>query len=279
MWLDTPHLDSAALLTRLQISSGTCPVGETDTRFEPGARIAREPWQAANIDELTAAGVRLGRGEPHETVALVQVPSSTIMRLRTARALSRRPGHKTQAATALARAMRSLWSALPEAAQWFGQETERMDIGFSATAAGSGNTTVNHDSGRLVGLHFDSWDRLPPLQRWKGHNRICINLGAGRRALQFVPMQSATIVDALRRRGVDVLVDREALRDSSGRLDLARRFLEVCPKAPVLRLMIHPGEAYIAPTENLIHDGAVEHEAEDLTLTARGMIVPLGRSA
>jgi hypothetical protein len=60
------------------------------------------------------------------------------------------------------------------------------------------------------------------------------------------------------------------------RLDLARRYLEVLPDVPVrCARRAGLGDAYIAPTENLIHDGAVEPGHRDLTLTVRGFLRPM----
>jgi len=125
-------------------------------------------------------------------------------------------------------------------------------------------------------LHFDSWDRLGPLDRGRATNRLCVNIGRGSRQFLFVPKPAAEAVRELALRRIDVLSDEQALRDSTGRLDLARRYLEVFPDTPVLRLRVLPGEAYIAPTENLIHDGSSDESIEsDISVTVRGFFVPL----
>ena len=44
-----------------------------------------------------------------------------------------------------------------------------------------------------------------------------------------------------------------------------------CPNYPVARLRIDPGEAYILPTDNLIHDASTEGtRCPDITLTFLG---------
>jgi hypothetical protein len=53
----------------------------------------------------------------------------------------------------------------------------------------------------------------------------------------------------------DELVDRLEARESDGgpsQLDLARRFLSEFPEEPVFRVWMDPGEAYLAPTENVM---------------------------
>ena len=54
--------------------------------------------------------------------------------------------------------------------------------------------------------------------------------------------------------------------------DLYNAFLTQFPKTPVYRLKIKSGEAYIAPTENIIHDGSSLYQDNlDLYITAFGM--------
>jgi hypothetical protein len=43
----------------------------------------------------------------------------------------------------------------------------------------------------------------------------------------------------------------------------------------VVHVALGLGDAYIAPTENLIHNGAVEPGHRDLTLTVRGFLRPM----
>ena len=42
---------------------------------------------------------------------------------------------------------------------------------------------------------------------------------------------------------------------------------------PVIRIKLNPGEAYIAPTDNIIHDGSsLGQLRHDMNLTIRGLI-------
>ena len=51
---------------------------------------------------------------------------------------------------------------------------------------------------------------------------------------------------------------------------VSRLFLTKYPNYPVFRIKIEPGEAYIAPTENIIHDGAKLNYETDFTWTFLG---------
>jgi hypothetical protein len=56
---------------------------------------------------------------------------------------------------------------------------------------------------------------------------------------------------------------------------LIHAFLHKFPEYPVVRLAVLPGEAYIAPTENMIHDGTTEGmRVLDQQVTVRGRLDP-----
>jgi hypothetical protein len=53
------------------------------------------------------------------------------------------------------------------------------------------------------------------------------------------------------------------------------RFLEANPDQCVLRLRVDPGEAYIAPTESMVHDAStLPGLSEDVHVTGRGIFNP-----
>ena len=48
-------------------------------------------------------------------------------------------------------------------------------------------------------------------------------------------------------------------------------FLSNYPDYPVIKIRVSPGEAYIAPTENMIHDGCtINKQFFDVIMTIRG---------
>ena len=55
--------------------------------------------------------------------------------------------------------------------------------------------------------------------------------------------------------------------------DIRQNFLQKYPEYPVIKLRVAPDEAYIAPTENIIHDGCTfGKKFFDVSLTIRGKI-------
>jgi hypothetical protein len=100
----------------------------------------------------------------------------------------------------------------------------------------------------FAGLHLDSWDYLPFRRRHQARNRICINLGREVRYFLLINLTLKQIFDELN------LVDPDDIYQDYRGVRLPNKFMEAFPDYPVVRLAIHPGEAYIAPTENFIHD-------------------------
>ncbi len=117
--------------------------------------------------------------------------------------------------------------------------------------------TVHPNTKRLVGLHVDDWYSQNLEYRHQSPNRISINLGVQDRFFLFVNLPILEIARAIRD-------DRREPRPSLTSCTLlGRKFLMANPGYPVVKLRVRPGQAYIAPTENMIHDG-----------TTCGMTVP-----
>lgn len=127
--------------------------------------------------------------------------------------------------------------------------------------SGSNKITTTYTHGpSYIGLHVDSiYGGL--CDRDYRPVRICVNLGAGHRFLQYINTPFSTIIE-----GIDV-----ASKAGISATALGQDFLSLRPKYPVLSLGIAPGEAYIAPTENIIHDGStIGNPFFDVQFTAHG---------
>lgn len=127
--------------------------------------------------------------------------------------------------------------------------------------------TVDGDSNKLIGLHIDSWDKLPLHKIDVATNRICFNLGSEDRYFLFVNQTLANIMKLLNAQDVSL----PTLLSGYNRRELLDGFFRLCATYPVIRLRIKPYEAYIAPTENIIHDGDLANKVNpDVTYTIRG---------
>jgi hypothetical protein len=134
-------------------------------------------------------------------------------------------------------------------------------LGISTRPGGLRTSTFDPATGLRIGLHLDSWDRTVLQKRHLARVRVCINLGLRTRSLLFLPYDIRTISEAL------------AGNPGVPSANIGERFCSSFRDAPVLELDIPPGYAYIAPTENLVHDGHSERSATfDLTIAWLGLI-------
>lgn len=107
-------------------------------------------------------------------------------------------------------------------------------------------TTIDGSTGRHIGIHLDNFDRLPLSRRADSRRRLGLNLGSGVRYLLLG--------------GIDILEICGSAGISSPRhcphTDDIRGYVAAGHAFPVLRLRLDPGDAYIAPTELIPHDGS-----------------------
>ncbi|WP_420642437.1 hypothetical protein [Candidatus Leptofilum sp.] len=110
--------------------------------------------------------------------------------------------------------------------------------------------TVTITGSCLEGLHVDDGDGLPLTARTTARNRLMVNLGAEPRYFLFVNLPLQVIYDF-------VSSFREDNSESiPGMSRIGLLFMQKFSNYPVVQLEIKPGEAYIAPTSNIIHDGS-----------------------
>jgi len=144
-------------------------------------------------------------------------------------------------------------------------ETELVFGGVGASPPGLRTTTFDTSNNCYIGLHVDNWDRLPLAASAGATNRIAINLGTEDRYFVFINLGLQQIADRLDRAG-----SRRTAVAGEGS-SIARAFMTAYPSYPIVKLRIAPGEAYIAPTENMVHDGCTVGKRHlDLHLSVRG---------
>ena len=120
--------------------------------------------------------------------------------------------------------------------------------------------------GERVGLHFDNYDRAPFETRHLARNRLVVNVGETERHLVFVNLPMMKLRDVL---GVP-----EGASVGNWSAYLLRELVERRPDYPVVRMRIDPGEAYIAPTDHMIHDASTAlSRGPDLSLHFIGRFV------
>lgn len=118
-------------------------------------------------------------------------------------------------------------------------------FGVRQDTPGKMTLTVGDNELRL-GLHLDNWDRFPAGKRHASHNRVNLNLGQEDRWFVFADL------DVVANHPANAVPSTDTLRE------LVHRS---ATPVPVVRFRIPPDWAYIAPTENLLHDGSSEGQS------------------
>jgi hypothetical protein len=125
------------------------------------------------------------------------------------------------------------------------------------------------DRDARIGLHFDRWDGLSVDELESSSNRISINLGPSDRYFIFLNQTAS---------GMAAILEREGLRVARDVRAIGLAFMSAFPDYPIVRIRLRPGDAYIAPTENILHDGTSFEVAEEnhyLSLRGRFNFLPV----
>jgi len=215
--------------------------GERD-RYESGARIPTREWVSPSDSEMKRVATAIPSKDIARTVGHLRMPDNLVQILRSLTSEEidtacggRRPCDPIQDL---------LLSYIEKVVNVAG------DLTFHGLISSRPNQrTVAFDplSGKYIGLHLDSWDSDSDDTREVANNRIAINVGKVERSLLFVDQSVVDMKLLLAKSGISI--------DGKVGTELGRFFLRCFPTYPVLRLNIGPGEAYVAPTDFVMHDG------------------------
>jgi hypothetical protein len=114
-----------------------------------------------------------------------------------------------------------------------------------------------------MGLHIDSSTKLPISEYSNAPNRVCINIGSCTRHLLVINKTVKQLLEMIAKK-----TDISFIKTQD---DVSKSFFRYYPTYPVTKIAINPFEAYIAPTDNVIHDGTtVGMTSPDLTIVLFG---------
>lgn len=264
--------------TRLLLSSGTeKAISTPSTPFLPNARIPTLPWRPPNNREWSTLIDSRKVWDHGKSVALFRLPKHILEPLSKLQlnlkhsiedyySVYDNPHYKP--------VMKEILSGL---SSYYSSRIDRNRILVMALAFPD-LMTVSTDTLRVdkpdgergfIGLHVDSADKVMIAEAHRAKNRLCINVGRGDRSVLFI---NQTMMEIFK----SVHPDQKAKAASTpSSKDMAHEFMEKNPNYPVTRLKVKPGEAYIAPTDNLVHDGcSLETNHPDVTLHFLGDFHP-----
>jgi hypothetical protein len=240
---------------RFELSSGTRLASQTDASdgaYEEGARIPREPWRSPNKAEKAY----LVSSEPLEdmgrSISIIRLPGSFFANA----------GDED-----VEEVERQLLASVHDVCE---TGSEVKCIGVVRNPHGAKTTTTVGDKRKTyLGLHIDTWQSADVERRNLSRNRITVNVGDNHRYFLFLPVSVVEIAQIL----ADEIGPEHLPVHYPG--EIGRWFMELFPEVPVIRCRLAPHEAYIAPTENLVHDGSSEGQQHgDAQFTVLGHIRP-----
>ncbi len=132
---------------------------------------------------------------------------------------------------------------------------------FSALPTGLRSTTYCPIRKKYVGLHFDDFGGARKADPDTGSLRFSANIGSSPRHLCFVPVSFSEATE---------WAAAHVRKPASQQKQTGLAGLYCLFNSPTIyRVRIDPGHYYIAPTQNVIHDGQTPAESVDYTLSFR----------
>jgi hypothetical protein len=253
---------AAAQNDRVFLSDGTTSLQQLENdkaEYYPGAFLPRTPWRKPADWESKHLWQDSGVANV-DFVGIASIPNELLAALR--KVIN--DGEDKDALRQLEpRRIREFIGPLIDyLRERFAYKSEPFNHGIHVHRPGRETVTLNTATGKYLGLHLDSWERYSVEARARSLNRICVNFGAEPRHLLFLNL---SLMNVARLAEVSQETADHAY-DSVG-----PAFMSRFPGYPIVKVRIAPGEAYIAPTDNIIHDAStVGSRSPSVTLTLRG---------
>jgi hypothetical protein len=239
---------------RVFLSNGTASADQADpsVRYDAGAFVPRTPWRRPSEWERRHLWKISQRRTNMNFVGIARIPDFLVDPVRTLHCSPRRATNHRRDRSATQKAVTQLVEYLCDR---FRCTTNTVIHGVAVHQPGLQTVTYDRSKNSFIGLHLDSWDRLPLASRHVSLNRVCVNVGCQTRYFMFLNLPLVGIAKIL-----------AGCKSGSRRLPqtVGPAFLWHFPDYPIIRVRVDPGEAYIAPTDNLIHDAT--------TIGATGMV-------
>jgi hypothetical protein len=245
---------------RVLLSSGTEQASvSTDRASIPycnDAIVPRSPWRTLTCMEQKILFISKLEKLPSLYVRILNIPQNILVYLKELGSLE---DHRLLKYVLEKEKVKKGISLIQEYIKTFRiQSAELSEYRIDWNAPNQMTVTVGTDNCR-VGLHIDN-------QRGSSLHRISINLGSEPRYFLFINLS----IDQLYRLVLET--DSKAVSKTSGSSRICMTFMQLFPNYPVVKLRVNPGEAYIAPTEHITHDGCTEGtESLDVFFTLRSL--------
>jgi len=124
-----------------------------------------------------------------------------------------------------------------------------LDLEITFGEPGLASVSSDETDGSYVGLHIDDWDQLPVPNRDQSRVLFCANLGSEPRYFMYMDLTINAMATRLSgsRGGNYAHLHPDAILTG---------YLEDFPDEPVFAFKMEPHDVYIAPIQNVVHEGS-----------------------
>jgi hypothetical protein len=259
--------DDCGHSNRVSVSAGvgSAPIDSSTLSYEVTAVVPKGPWRDADVSQMDDLIATDQHCDLRDNLAVVKLDQNTIdlamkINVQDVASFSDLEGIIRSDVYAYNDFLTSMCDFYT---RFEATNARRHKIGFDIGAPNQETTTINRAVNLKTGMHVDIWDQYDLHSAQEATNRICVNLGREDRYFLYVDMTLAQILEKIT---AHAQFDTRTHKQSR----LVQTFFKLYPEYPVLRVKVSPFEAYIAPTENLIHDGStLGTKSWDLTYTVR----------
>jgi hypothetical protein len=256
---------------RLRLSSGTekAEGAGGGIPYQKPCIVPSRQWREPNAEERAILLSSNGSEDlPGTTICVTRVPQAFLEAFGDFRAKLTGSIASCVELTESAPYQRCVQRAVAALSEYFASHEGIRVLGTCVNAPGLRAATthlVGADRYRS-GLHVDNWDLAPLAERQSCRSKFCVNLGLCSRYFLFV---NRPVGDFVR----EFPAAAAANDPRASVAGLAVALMERYPSYPVVSVLLRPGEAYFAPTENIIHDGSTEGaEHPDVTFNLLGYL-------
>ncbi|MEM9679506.1 MAG: hypothetical protein AAF901_04215 [Bacteroidota bacterium] len=260
------HSQLADFESRLELSNGTISASlnthTLNTHFDD-AFVPQEPWRSPTQEEIDLIAGSYPSRNSNLELSIIKIPEEIIDGFRQVNyALIQENGLSDEMHDSIE--YQQLFQRLTDHLKVYGKPEDMKVYGFTKGLPDLTTTSHEFKGKRYIGLHLDNWDGLSIDKRHLATNRISINVGTQERYFLYINLTAQFMYQMLK----DDKTETDNI--SEGRF-VGDHFMEKFPEYPVIKCKVNPGEAYIANTENIIHDGCTIGTGKtDYTFVVRG---------
>lgn len=229
------------------------------------AFVPSEPWTSPNEDEVKILQAEENENGIYQQLAIVTIPKELKKSFHNLKLYSCKNDADAQRIGATPAYKKVLGEFIEYFSPWHKGDDPPVPHFIYVGRPGLRTTTFNRNENFFIGMHLNSWEKKQMNERHIARNRICLNLGLDPRYFLFYNLEYRQMAK------MAGFPENFLNQKNQHHYEVLYKFYELFPDYPIIRLRIDPYEAYLAPTENVVHDGTTEGCTQtDVNLGIRG---------